>query len=141
VPKNELTRPEAAYLGEFYRLLETSVEPTVSTLAQRFGVSLPTVIDVFERLERKGLVLREPWKTPKLTRQGMALAASIIHRHRVIELYFSEKLGLGYEFSCSEASKIDYLLSDEVVSRMCSALHRPRRCFHGNPVKHVGCMR
>jgi DtxR family Mn-dependent transcriptional regulator len=108
----------------------------VSTLAKQFGVRLPTAIGVLERLEEKGFVMRKPWKVPKLSRRGVVLAESIMHRHRIVELYFSTTLGLGSEKSCKEASKVDYLLDKTVIQKMCKALNRPSHCLHGYPIQH-----
>jgi len=141
MPKFRLSQAEAAYLGEMYRLIEGGQPPTVTALAARFRVRPPSVVEVLDRLSGKGVLVRRPWKAPQLTRSGRALATEIIHNHRVIELYFSRALRLQSDLSCNEAAKVDYLLSDEVVGRMCRYLHRPNRCVHGNPVEHIGCVR
>jgi DtxR family Mn-dependent transcriptional regulator len=108
----------------------------VSTLAKQFGVRLPTAIGILDRLEEKGFVMRKPWKVPKLSRRGVVLAESIMHRHRIVELYFSRILALSFEKSCKEASKVDYLLDKTVIQKMCKALNRPSHCNHGNPIQH-----
>ncbi len=136
-----LTKPEASYLSEVYRIIEEGREPAVTLLASRFGVKLPTVIDVLEKLERKGLLVRERWRAPKLTRTGIRVASSILHRHRIIELYFSRKLGLAQQLACREAAKIDYILDDIVVARMCRELNHPDKCFHMKPINHTHCKR
>ena len=119
-----------------HRLNESHRTTSVSTLAKQFGVRLPTAIGILERLEEKGFVMRKPWKVPKLSRRGVVLAESIMHRHRIVELYFSRVLGLNSDKSCVEASKIDYLLDKTVVQKMCKALNRPSHCNHGNPIQH-----
>lgn len=119
-----------------YRLRESNDAASVSALAKQFDVRLPTAIEILEKLEKKGLVVRRPWKIPELSRKGMAMAESIMHQHRVVELYFNTKLGLNSQISCDEASKIDYLLDRTVIERMCKALNRPSQCHHGNPIQH-----
>jgi DtxR family Mn-dependent transcriptional regulator len=99
-------------------------------------VRLPTAIEILDRLEQKGLVMREPWKVPKLSKRGIALAGFIMHQHRIVELYFSRVLGLNSEKSCVEASKVDYLLDKTVIQKMCKALNRPSHCLHGYPIQH-----
>lgn len=132
----ELSRSEVAYLETMYRLRESNGAASVSALAKQFDVRLPTAIEILEKLEKKGLVVRRPWKIPELSRKGMAMAESIMHQHRVVELYFNTKLGLNSQISCDEASKIDYLLDRTVIERMCKALNRPSQCHHGNPIQH-----
>lgn len=132
----DLSRSEIAYLETIYRLNETHERSTVSTLAKRFGVRLPSVIEILNRLEQKGLVVRKPWRTPELSKQGSELAELVMHQHRIVEVYLNKKLGLSTESSCAQASKIDYLLERIVVERMCKVLSRPSRCLHGNPIQH-----
>ena len=119
-----------------HRLSESHDAASVSALAKRFGVRLPTAIEILSKLEEKGLVIRRPWKVPELSRKGRTLAESAMHKHRIVELYFSRSLGLSSEKSCTEASKIAYLLDKTVIEKMCKALNRPTHCNHGNPIRH-----
>lgn len=59
---------------------------------------------------------------------SVLVAESVMHQHRIVELYFNTKLGLDSEVSCAEASKVDYLLDNAVVEKMCKALDRTSRC-------------
>jgi DtxR family Mn-dependent transcriptional regulator len=132
----ELTRAEVAYLETMHRLGESHDATSVSALAKRFGVRLPTAIEILNKLEEKGLVIRRPWKVPELSSKGKKLAESMIHQHRIVELYFSRNLGLNPQKSCTEASKIAYLLDKTVIAKMCKALNRPTHCIHGYPIRH-----
>jgi DtxR family Mn-dependent transcriptional regulator len=132
----DLSRSEVAYLETIYRLNESHETSSVSALARRFGVRLPSAIEILGRLQKKGLVVKKPWRTPELSKRGKELAESVMHQHRIVEVYLNKKLGLSTEASCNQASKIDYLLDNEVVERMCEALDRPSRCLHGNPIMH-----
>jgi DtxR family Mn-dependent transcriptional regulator len=132
----ELTRAEVAYLEMMHRLGESHDPTSVSALAKQFKVRLPTAIEILNKLEQKGLVIRRPWKVPELSSKGRRLAESVIHQHRIVELYLSRNLGLNPEKSCTEASKIAHLLDKTVIAKMCKALDRPTRCVHGYPISH-----
>jgi Mn-dependent DtxR family transcriptional regulator len=132
----ELTRSEVAYLETMHRLSESNNAASVSVLARRFGVKMPTAIEILDKLEGRGLIIRRPWKVPELSSRGKKLAESAMHQHRIVELYFSRNLGLSPDKSCSEASKIAYLLDKTVVEKMCKALNRPTQCVHGYPIRH-----
>ena len=133
---SELSRSEIAYLEAMYRLNETNDTTSVSTLAKRFDVKLPTAIEILHKLEQKRLVIKKPWKIPELSKKGILIAESVMHQHRIVELYFNAKLGIDSDLSCAEASKIDYLLDPTVVEKMCKVLNRPRQCLHGFPIQH-----
>ena len=137
MPKSDVSGIEAAYLKEAYRMKESGRLPSVSALAHEFGVTMPSVIDVLRKLERKGLVRRTPWKAPTLTKEGLAEARRISHSHRVLEVYYGEALGLDRAYACAEASKIDYLVGTKAVERMCDTLHHPAHCLHGFTIEHV----
>jgi Mn-dependent DtxR family transcriptional regulator len=132
----ELTRSEVAYLETMHRFSESHDAASVSALAKRFGVKMPTAIEILDKLEERGLVIRRPWKVPELSIKGRRLAESAIHQHRIVELYFSRNLGLSADKSCIEASKIAYLLDKTVIEKMCKALNRPTQCIHGYPIRH-----
>jgi DtxR family Mn-dependent transcriptional regulator len=133
----ELTRAEVAYLEMMQRLGESHDATSVSALAKRFKVRLPTAIEILNKLEQRGLVIRKPWRVPKLSSKGERLAESVMHQHRIVELYLSRNLGLNSEKSCTEASKIAHLLDKTVIAKMCKALDRPTRCVHGYPIRHI----
>ena len=133
---SDLSRSEVAYLQAMYRLSESNDSASVSTLARRFNVRLPTTIEILGKLERKHLVMKKPWKIPVLTKRGIAVAESIMHQHRIIELYFNTELRLDSKRSCTEASKIDHLLDPDLVAKMCKVLSRPNQCQHGNAIRH-----
>jgi len=133
---SQLTRAEVAYLQMMYRLNESDGISSVSALAKKFDVRLPTAIEILHKLRAKGLVVQEPWRVPKLTSKGVAMAESVMHHHRIVELYLNSTLGLNSQVSCAEAAKVDYLFDETVIDEMCRVLNRPEKCLHGNPIKH-----
>jgi DtxR family Mn-dependent transcriptional regulator len=133
---SDLSRSEVAYLAMIYRMRETHEAPSVSALAKRFGVRMPSTIEILDKLEGKHLVVRKPWGIPELSKRGIELTESVMHHHRILELYFNKKLGLASEQSCSQASKIDYLVDSNVIESMCRVLDRPSRCLHGFLIQH-----
>lgn len=133
---SELSRSEIAYLEAMYRLNESHSAASVSTLAKRFDVRLPTAIEILDKLEQKRLVIKKPWKVPELSKKGFLIAESVMHQHRIVEVYFNARLGIDPDLSCTEASKISYLLDPAVVEKMCKALNRPSQCLHGFTIQH-----
>lgn len=133
---SDLSRTEVAYLETIYRMNETHQDASVSALAKKFSVRLPSAIEILGKLEANGLVIRKPWRIPELTKRGATITESVMHQHRILELYLSKKLGVDSKLSCAEASKVNYLLDSEVIERICIALNRPSRCPHGYPIQH-----
>lgn len=132
-----LNKAEARYLKRIYEIIvENGNEVTSYDLAKYFGVKTPSSIDVLNRLQKKGLVSREVWGPVVLTDEGLRLAKELLHVHRVIECFFCNALGLPLDIACEEAAKVDYLISEEVVKRICKRMSRPVRCPHGRTIPH-----
>ena len=132
-----LNRTEAMYLKRIYEVsIENEGEVTSYDLAKYFGVKTPSSIDVLNRLQRKGLVSRKVWGPVILTEKGVRLAKEVLHVHRIIECFLCDALDLPLDVACEEAAKLDHIISDEVVRRMCERMSRPLRCPHGRAIPH-----
>jgi len=139
MPKITINPVEANYLRVIYRAHESQKDLTTGLLAESFHVKPASAVDVVNRLVSKGLVVRKGWGKFDFSKKGEALALKLIHNHRVLETYFSYELALDHKTACYEASKIDYLMGDEVVKRFCLKLGYPVRCMHGKEVPHNIC--
>jgi DtxR family Mn-dependent transcriptional regulator len=115
---------------------ESNETSSVSALARKFKVKLPSAVEILSKLETKGLVVRKRWRVPQLTKRGEKLAELVMHQHRVLEVYLNEKLGVNSDMSCAQAGKIDYLFDTDVIEKMCRVLNRPATCLHGFPIQH-----
>jgi DtxR family Mn-dependent transcriptional regulator len=116
--------------------VEEGREVTSYSLAKEFSVRPPSSIDVLNRLSRKGLIVRKLWGSVMLTEEGLKVAQKLVHVHRVLEAFFYGSLGLSISTACSEASKLDHLISDEVALRLCKFEDKPSRCPHGYGIPH-----
>lgn len=132
-----VNRAEAMYLKRIYEVsVEKGDEVTSYGLAKHFGVKTPSSIDVLNRLQRKGLVSRKVWGPVILTEMGIRLARELLHVHRLVECFLCDTLDLPLDVACREAAKLDHLISDEVVRRICERMSRPSRCPHGRAIPH-----
>ncbi|MEM4404423.1 MAG: iron dependent repressor, metal binding and dimerization domain protein, partial [Nitrososphaerota archaeon] len=93
MPRADLSRVEAVYLVTLHKMAD-ELRTGTSALAAKFGVRESSVVDVVRRLEEKGLLIHEPWRSIALTRRGERLAEQLIHNHRVIETYLHQVLNL-----------------------------------------------
>ena len=137
----DLNPVESRYMTGLYRLWESKGRLSTGVLASMFSVRPASVVDVLDRLEEKGLIERPRWGRIAFTRKGLATATKIIHNHRVLELYFRDRLGIPVSEACRQAGRIDHLVGDLVVRKMCEKLRYPERCIHGNEVRHTVCRR
>ena len=103
-------------------------------LADWLGVSRPTVTVALRRMTRDGLVRLRASKEIELTERGMERAAAIVRRHRIMERWLTEILGLDWVEADEEAARLEHAVSDLVEQRLYEALGRPTSCPHGNPI-------
>lgn len=84
-------------------------------IAQRMGVTQPTVAKNLARLKREGLIVRERYRSIFLTATGRALAETSRHRHQVV-VSFLVRLGLDPETAEQDAEGIEHHVSDRTLA-------------------------
>jgi len=111
-------------------------EPAKNTdLARRLKVSPPSVTQMVKRLADEGLVDYEPYKGATLTGRGMALAQKVVRKHRLLERFLHDFLGLRRDRVHEEACRLEHSLSDDAAAALCKALEKPETCpDDGNPI-------
>jgi DtxR family Mn-dependent transcriptional regulator len=103
-------------------------------LADWLGVSRPTVTIALRRMARDGMVRMTRTKEIELTAAGMAAAESIVRRHRIMERWLTDGLGLDWVTADEEAARLEHAVSAVVEKRLYEVLERPKTCPHGNPI-------
>jgi DtxR family Mn-dependent transcriptional regulator len=106
---------------------------TNARLADWLGVSRPTVTAALRRMARDGLVSVDPHEI-RLTASGDQRAAAVVRRHRVVERWLVDALGLDWVAADEEAARLEHAVSDVVEAALYEALGRPSTCPHGNPI-------
>jgi DtxR family Mn-dependent transcriptional regulator len=85
-------------------------------------------------LAESGLVRYEPYAGVVLTAAGEKLAASVVRRHRLIELFLVQVLGFGWDEVHDEAEHLEHVVSDRLVTRIDEMLGHPAVDPHGDPI-------
>ena len=100
-------------------------------IAELLGVSRAASGEMLKRMEAEGLVTRGPSKEAVLTKAGLKRAKRVVRRHRIVERFLTDYVGLEPHESHVEADKIGGTFSDDMVDRMNEKLGFPDRCPHG----------
>jgi DtxR family Mn-dependent transcriptional regulator len=103
-------------------------------LADWLSVSRPTVAVALRRMTRDGLARMNSRKEIELTPRGLRTAESIVRRHRIMERWLTDGLGLDWVTADAEAARLEHAVSDVVEQRLYEVLGRPTTCPHGNPI-------
>jgi DtxR family Mn-dependent transcriptional regulator len=89
---------------------------------------------MIKTLAEAGLVEHRPHYGVKLTNRGRKLAVHVVRRHRIVELFLVEILGMDWSKVHEEAEQLEHVVSDEVIERMDVLLKRPAFDPHGDPI-------
>lgn len=122
------------YLKAIYVLQSYGREVTTSGIAARLGVAPPSVSAMVKRLAAEGLVGHHPYREVRLTDAGEKAALGVVRRHRLVETYLHEALGLPWDEVHDEAEVLEHAVSERVVDAMDAALGHPARDPHGDPI-------
>ncbi len=103
-------------------------------LADSLDVTPASVTKMILRLTDIGLVDHIPYKGASLTKKGELEALSVVRRHRLLETFLSQTLGLGREQLHEEAERLEHALSSSLESAIAEYLGNPTRDPHGHPI-------
>ena len=109
---------------------------SVSTneIAETLAVTPSSVSANLKKLARDGLIDYEPYGSISLTPAGNEIAIMVVRRHRVLETYLVERLGLGWDEVHAEAHSLEHAVSDFVLDRMDQVLGHPACDPHGDRI-------
>jgi DtxR family transcriptional regulator, Mn-dependent transcriptional regulator len=124
---------KAIFLGETrleagHRLLP------MGHLAVSLGVAPGTATTMVKALFESGLVEYEPYNGVRLTPAGSRLAALVLRRHRLIELFLVQVMGMRWDEVHDEAEQLEHVVSDRLIERIDEMLGRPQVDPHGDPI-------
>ena len=103
-------------------------------LAQNMGVVAGTATTMVRALADSGLVTYEPRSGVKLTARGERLALHVLRRHRLLESFLVEALGMNWAEVHQEAEELEHAVSDKVMERIDNFLNHPTLDPHGDPI-------
>jgi DtxR family Mn-dependent transcriptional regulator len=124
----------AHYLEAIYYMWSEGEPLRSARLADWLGVSRPTVTVALRRMAGYGMVRMNRRKEIELTASGRRAAEAIVRRHRIMERWLTDGLGLDWVTADEEAARLEHAVSETVERRLYEVLGRPTTCPHGNPI-------
>lgn len=103
-------------------------------LAEAMQVTPGTATSMMKTLAKAGLVDYQPRNGAGLTENGRQLALHILRRHRLLELFLVQTLGLDWAEVHDEAERLEHVISDRLLKRIDEHLDHPRVDPHGDPI-------
>ena len=129
------TVAEEEYLQTIFWLMEAGLPMTAANVARAMQLSAPTVHEMIGRLERDGYVTRGDDKRLQFTDEGLEHATGIVKRHRLIERFLTDVLGIPWDEVHEEAERLEHAMSPLLEARMLAAIGGAKTCPHGHPIE------
>ncbi len=106
----------------------------IKEISSALGVYPSTATEMMQKLSEKGYVARSNYGGVRLTEEGRRYAREVLARHRTLECFFLQYLGLEPSEVEDEICGIEHHLSTRTLKRLHERLGRPATCPHGRPI-------
>jgi DtxR family Mn-dependent transcriptional regulator len=129
-----VTDAEGEYLQTLYWLYEAGLPMTGANIARAMQLSAPAVHEMIGRLERDDYITRASDKVISFTESGERTAQEIVRRHRLIERFLTDVLGIPWDEVHEEAERLEHAMSPVLEARMLASIGDASTCPHGHPI-------
>jgi DtxR family Mn-dependent transcriptional regulator len=103
-------------------------------VASAVGVTPGTATTMVKALAESGLAEYEPYSGVRLSKAGEQLAGLVLRRHRLVELFLVQVMGMSWAEVHDEAEQLEHVVSERVIERIDEMLGRPTHDPHGDPI-------
>lgn len=116
------------YLGAIYSLTEKGGSAKTNEIAEKLGVKAASVTGMLKTLADEDYVEYTPYKGATLTPKGLKVARKLKRKHRLLERFLYDVLGLHKNQVHDEACRMEHSLSDEAAKALDEVMDYPETC-------------
>lgn len=120
------------YLKAIHRLGGADQLVPPADIAALLNVKAPSVTGMLKRLAEAGWIDYTPGSGAKLSESGRTEARRVIRRHRLIELFLTQVLGLDWSEVDAEAEALEHAISPRLEQAIARHLGEPLEDPHGH---------
>jgi DtxR family transcriptional regulator, iron-dependent repressor len=135
MPSSGGTVAEQEYLEMLFWLYEAGLPMTGANLARAMQLSAPTVHEMLGRLERDGYIARNAERMVEFTESGRQHAEQIVSRHRMIERFLTDVVGVPWDDVHEEAEQLEHAMTPRFEAYVRASVGDARTCPHGHPIR------
>jgi DtxR family Mn-dependent transcriptional regulator len=132
--RSSFTRAQEDYLKALYQLHGDERPVPTRELAQKLGISSPSVSEMVTRLSAQGMVEHDKYRGQQLTREGRKVALELVRHHRLLEMFLVQVLGYSWDEVHDEAERLEHVISERMEQRIFELLGRPELDPHGHAI-------
>jgi len=124
---------KAIYLGQSSLAQDARLVP-MGQVAAALGVTPGTATTMVKALAESGLDDYEPYSGVRLSSAGEKLAGLVLRRHRLVELFLVQVMGMSWAEVHDEAEQLEHVVSERLIERIDEMLGHPTHDPHGDPI-------
>jgi DtxR family Mn-dependent transcriptional regulator len=109
-------------------------EVPMGLIASSLGVTPGTATSMVKNLQKEKWLSYKSRKGVVLTIAGKKMGMRMIRRHRLLETFLVDTLGLDWSEIHDEAEELEHAISEKVLERLDDFLGNPRHDPHGHPI-------
>ena len=130
-----MTFAEENYLKTIFHLeLHLGNEISTNAIAERMDTKPSSVTDMVQKLAEKKMLIYRRYKGVQLTAEGKKLAAYVVRKHRLWEVFLVDKLKFHWDEVHEIAEQLEHIQSEELIVRLDNFLGNPDFDPHGDPI-------
>ena len=122
------------YLKVIFKLTEEGGSAKTTDIASAMEIAPASVTEMLHKLSAQGFVNHTAYKGAVLTSKGRRIARKIARKHRLLERFLSDIVGVRGASGHEQACKMEHALSDEAEKNLCKILNHPEECPHGKKI-------
>lgn len=122
------------YVEGIYRLQKEVERVSTGEVATYMMVSAGSATSMIKKMAELELVEHTPYQGIRLTDFGTKVAKQLTRRHRILERFLVDTVGLPWNDVHELACKLEHHISEDIVNIIDAKLGHPKTCPHGNPV-------
>lgn len=133
-----MTPNKEDYLKNILELGGDKRKVTNKELGANLSISAASVSEMVQKLLKDGFVEHTPYQGIQLTERGLEQASILVRKHRIWEVFLTEKLGYTYADVHEEAEVLEHVTSETLLKRLEFFLDYPTHCPHGGMIPAEG---
>lgn len=129
------SQSEENYLKAIFHLT-TAEKSGISTneIAEKLATKPSSVTDMIQKLSDKKLVIYKKYYGVDLTDSGRKIAANIVRKHRLWEVFLVDKLDFPWDEVHEIAEQLEHIQSPKLIHQLDQFLGFPTQDPHGDPI-------
>ncbi len=122
------------YLKVIFKLTEDGGPAKTTDIASAMDIAPASVTEMLHKLADQRYIKHTAFKGAVLTPRGRRIARKIARKHRLLERFLNDIVGVRGASGHEQACKMEHALSDEAERNLCKILNHPEECPHGRRI-------